>query len=139
MIGFNFKFTDIQAVIGIVQMNKLDWRVKRMKDIYARYRKNLSNINEVQFFNQDLKNTTPWFIDIKTQKRDGLMAYLKSNNIGSRIMYPPINKQQAYDVEGEHIVSNEIGVAGLWLPSSSKLTNDQIDFICDHIIKFYER
>ena len=67
------------------------------------------------------------------------MAYLKSNNIGSRIMYPPINKQQAYDVEGEHIVSNEIGVAGLWLPSSSKLTNDQIDFICDHIIKFYER
>jgi perosamine synthetase len=139
MIGFNFKFTDIQAVIGIVQMNKLNWRVKRMKDIYARYRKNLLNINEVQFFNQDLKNTTPWFIDIKAQKRDGLMAYLKSNNIGSRIMYPPINKQQAYDVEGEHIVSNEIGVAGLWLPSSSKLTNHQIDFICDHIIKFYER
>jgi len=139
MIGFNFKFTDIQAVLGIVQMGKLDWRVKRMKDIYARYRKNLLNVNEVQFFNQDLKNTTPWFIDIKAKKRDDLIAFLKLNNIGSRIMYPPINKQQAYNVEGEHIVSNEIGVAGLWLPSSSKLTNEQIDFICDHIIKFYER
>ena len=44
MIGFNFKFTDIQAVIGIVQMGKLDWRVKRMKEIYARYFKNLSNV-----------------------------------------------------------------------------------------------
>lgn len=139
MIGFNFKFTDIQAVLGIVQMSKLDWRVKRMKDIYARYRKNLLNVNEVQFFNQDLKNTTPWFIDIKAQKRDDLMAFLKLNNIGSRIMYPPINKQQAYNVEGEHIVSNEIGVSGLWLPSSSKLTDGQVDFICDHIIEFYER
>ena len=54
MIGFNFKFTDIQAVLGIVQMGKLDWRVKRMKDIYARYRENLLNFREVQFFNQEI-------------------------------------------------------------------------------------
>jgi perosamine synthetase len=52
-------------------------------------------------------------------------------------MYPPINKQQAYNVEGEHIVSNEIGVKGLWLPSSSKLTNEQIDYVCKQIKQFY--
>ena len=139
MIGFNFKFTDIQAVLGIVQMGKLDWRVKRMKEIYARYKNNLSNIAEIQFFEQDLQNTTPWFIDVKADKRDKLMAFLKLNNVGSRTMYPPINKQQAYNVDGEHVVSNEIGLSGLWLPSSSKLTNKKIDFICDHIMKFYER
>lgn len=139
MIGFNFKFTDIQAVIGITQMGKLGWRIKRMKEIYARYRENLLNVKEVQFFSQDIKNTTPWFIDVKAQNRDNLMAFLKLNNIGSRIMYPPINKQQAYNVEGEHIVSNEIGISGLWLPSSSKLTDEQIDFVCKHIIEFYER
>ena len=137
MIGFNFKFTDIQAIIGIVQMGKLDWRVKRMKEIYNRYKENLLNLKEVHFFNQDLKNTTPWFIDIKAKKRDDLMAFLKLNNIGSRIMYPPINKQQAYNLEGEHKVSNEIGEKGLWLPSSSKLTNHQIDYVCEHIKKFY--
>ena len=67
------------------------------------------------------------------------MAFLKLNNIGSRTMYPPINKQQAYGIEGEHIVSNEIGISGLWLPSSSKLTNKQIDYICQKIIEFYEK
>ena len=67
------------------------------------------------------------------------MAFLKLNNVGSRIMYPPINKQQAYNVDGEHVVSNEIGVFGLWLPSSSKLTDEQIDFTCDKIIDFYEK
>lgn len=138
MIGFNFKFTDIQAVIGIVQMSKLEWRMNRMKEIYSRYRENLSSIKEVQFFKQDLEKTTPWFIDIKAHKRDELMAYLKLNNIGSRIMYPPINKQQAYNVDGEHIVSNEIGILGLWLPSSSKLSNGQVDYICKNIIDFYE-
>lgn len=139
MIGFNFKFTDIQAVLGIVQMGKLDWRINRMKEIYARYKNNLSNIEEIQFFEQDLQNTTPWFIDVKAEKRNDLMTFLKSNNVGSRIMYPPINKQQAYNVDGEHVVSNEIGVFGLWLPSYSKLTDEQIDFTCDKIIEFYEK
>ncbi len=137
MIGFNFKFTDIQAVIGIVQMGKLEWRMNRMKEIYRRYKNNLLNLIEVNFFDQDLKNTTPWFIDVKVDNRDGLMSYLKQNKIGSRIMYPPINKQEAYNVDGNHVISNEIGVKGLWLPSSSKLTNDQIDYVCEKIKLFY--
>ena len=61
----------------------------------------------------------------------------KNNNIGSRIMYPPINKQEAYKIEGEYEVSNQIGESGLWLPSSSKLTNEQIDYICKKIQEFY--
>jgi perosamine synthetase len=137
MIGFNFKFTDIQAVIGIVQMGKLGWRVNRMKEIYARYKENLSKLIEVKFFDQDLNNTTPWFIDVKVENRDKLMTSLKLNKIGSRIMYPPVNKQQAYNVEGEHVVSKEIGIKGLWLPSSSKLTNKQIDYVCEQIKQFY--
>ena len=137
VIGFNFKFTDIQAVIGIVQMKKLKWRINRMKEIYMRYKNNLSEIPQVKFFAQDLKNTTPWFIDVKANNRDELMVYLKKNKIGSRVMYPPINKQEAYNIEGEHVVSNEIGVSGLWLPSSSKLTDKQVDYVCESIIEFY--
>lgn len=137
MIGYNFKFTDIQAVIGIVQMGKLKWRINRMKEIYKRYMEKLDHINQVKFFDQDLKYTTPWFIDVMVDAREELMNFLKLSNIGSRIMYPPINKQKAYNNPGEHLVSNEVGKKGLWLPSSSKLTNDQIDFICENISKFY--
>ncbi len=137
MIGFNFKFTDIQAVLGIVQMGKLNWRTNRMKEIYRRYKNNLLNLSQVEFFDQDLKFTTPWFIDVKVDKRDGLITYLKQNKIGSRVMYPPINKQLAYDIKGDHVVSNEIGEKGLWLPSSSKLTDSQVDYICHKIKHFY--
>ena len=138
-IGFNFKFTELQACIGIEQMKKLAWRVGRKKEILSRYKNELKGVAQVQFFHQDLEYTTPWFIDVKVENRDELMAYLKLNKIGSRIMYPPINKQQAYDVAGEHIFSNEIGVKGLWLPSSSNLTNEQIDYICNTLKEFYER
>ena len=136
-IGWNFKFTDLQAVIGIEQMKKLSWRVQRKKEILYRYQKNLKDCSYVSFFDTDLTNTTPWFIDILCEKRDNLKKYLKENNIGSRVMYPPINKQKAYNVKGDHPISNLVGKKGLWLPSQSQLTNEQIDYICSTINSFY--
>ncbi len=137
-IGWNYKFTDLQAVIGIEQMKKLDWRIKRKKDIYRAYVKLLEEIEQIKFFEQDLKLTTPWFIDCLVEKRIELMSFLKQNGIGTRLMYPPINKQKAYQIPGEHPVSNLVGEKGLWLPSQSSLSEQQIEYICNTIREFYK-
>jgi perosamine synthetase len=137
-IGYNFKFTELQAVIGIEQMKKLQWRVDRKKEILRLYQLELESVKQIKFFKQDLINTTPWFIDILAEKRAQLLEYLKLNGIGSRIMYPPINKQKAYNITGEHKVSNLVGEKGLWLPSASQLTDEQIKKVCSEIIIFYK-
>lgn len=137
-IGYNFKFTDIQAVIGIEQMKKLNWRINRKKEILLKYKEKLRGLNEISFFDQDLEYTTPWFIDILANKRDDLMLYLKEKGIGSRPMYPPINEQLAYNTEGTYPISRMIGGKGLWLPSSSQLTDSNISIIAQKIIDFYK-
>ena len=136
-IGYNFKFTEMQAVIGNEQMKKLPWRVERKKEIIKLYQNLLTGVKEIKFFNQDLSCTTPWFIDVLAENRDELAKYLKENGIGSRIMYPPINKQKAYTLPGNHPVSNLIGEKGLWLPSACQLTDEQIATICKQIKNFY--
>lgn len=136
-IGYNFKFTDLQACVGIEQMKKLPSRTQRKKEILNLYQKNLSDIEHLSFFKQDLSFTTPWFIDILVNDRENLMKFLKDNQIGTRPMYPPINKQQAYKVSGTHKVSNLVGKKGLWLPSSYLLSNDQIKLICQQVLKFF--
>ena len=136
-IGFNFKFTEMQAVIGNEQMKKLPWRVERKKEILKHYHSLLSDVKEVSFFDQDLKWTTPWFIDVLAEKRDELVIFLKGKGIGSRTMYPPINKQIAYSIKGEYLVSNLVGEKGLWLPSAAQLSDNEIEKICLNIKKFY--
>ena len=136
-IGYNFKFTELQACIGIEQMKKLASRTVRKKEIYSYYYQKLKSLNEIAFFKQDLVCTTPWFIDILAENRDELQSFLAKNNIGTRLMYPPINKQKAYMLDGEHEVSELVGRKGLWLPSSSRLTDHQIDYICNKIKEFY--
>ena len=136
-IGYNFKFTELQATIGIEQMKKLPERVDRKKEIFSKFKSSLSEIEQVKVFEHDILNTAPWFIDVLVEDRESLMNHLKDNGIGSRVMYPPLNKQEAYNVAGFHPVSENIGNQGLWLPSMVQLTNEQIDTICSHIKDFY--
>ena len=138
-IGYNFKFTELQACIGIEQMKKLEDRVARKKEIYNRYAKLLENEKNISLFFNDNDTTAPWFIDATVVDRENLQLYLKQKNIGTRVMYPPINKQKAYDIPGNHKVSNLVGDNGLWLPSSVQLTDEQISHICASIQDFYSR
>ena len=136
-IGYNFKFTDLQACVGIEQMKKLDWRIERKKEMLVKYQQALRGLGSVKFFEQDLINTTPWFIDILCERRSDLQEHLKQRGIGTRAMYPPINKQEAYQRVGDHPVSELVGRQGLWLPSSSQLTDQQIETVCDAVAEFY--
>ena len=136
-IGYNFKFTDLQACVGIEQMKKLPDRVVRKKRIWEGYRDRLRDIPGIKLFSHDLNNTTPWFIDCLAERRERLMDFLNEHQIGSRVMYPPINRQRAYDLPGNYPVSEEVGRKGLWLPSSNQLSDHEIDRVCGAIRQFY--
>ena len=136
-IGWNFKFTDLQAVVGLEQMKKLPGRVLWKKSIAQRYCEMLSGIAEVKLFAHDPKYEVPWFIDATVERRDELADFLKSKGIGTRPMYPPINAQKAYRIAGSFPVSERVGRDGLWLPSSCELTFDDVEYVCQNIRNFY--
>jgi len=136
-IGYNFKFTDLQACIGIAQMAKLAFRLTRKKEIYRLYRQELGGVPQLRFFEQDLEHTTPWFIDALVEQREQLQSFLKQRAIGTRVMYPPINEQEAYRVPADCPVSRMVGRDGLWFPSACKLTDPEVRRICDATRCFY--
>ncbi len=136
-IGYNFKFTELQACVGLAQMKQLPERVQRKKAIWHRYNEQLQSTPGVSLFAHDTQLCTPWFIDGRFEQRDALSAHLKAKGIGSRTMYPPIHHQGAYDRDGSHPVSEAIGREGLWLPSMIQLTEEQIDRICNSIREYF--
>lgn len=137
-IGFNFKFTELQACIGIEQMKKLPARIERKKEIWRIFKNGLSGVEGISLYDHDLTRTSPWFIDAIVENRENLIAHLKNECIGSRSMYPPINQQKAYLVPGSYPVSEFVGESGLWLPSAVQLTNEDIERVCQSIRDFYK-
>ena len=138
-IGYNFKFTDLQAVIGIEQMKKLEWRVRRKKEMFAFYRSELKGVPGVQFIDTDLSETTPAFIDILVDNRESLASHLSNQGIKTRPFYPPVHSQPAYGLRGSYPVTEDAAARGLWLPSSAFLTDDDIRHIIRTIHDFYSR
>jgi len=136
-VGLNFKITDLQAVIGRVQMSKLPQRVVRKKEIWLKYHQALKDNPNIKLFDHDLDLVSPWFIDSLVENREELIEYLRGCGIGTRKMYPPINKQVAYNLPGSFPNSELIGEKGLWLPSFVQISDDEIQFIANAIRDFY--
>ena len=136
--GWNFKFTDIQAVIGLEQMKKLPQRILRKKNMGKRYEQGLKNIKGIKLIVTDYIETVPWFFDALCERRDELMKYLKEKGIGTREFYPALHAEPAYGYQGQYPIAEKISKQGLWFPSSVKMSDEQIDYICSCVKMFYE-
>ena len=136
-IGFNFKFTDLQAVLGISQISDLEKRIKKKREIFKYYWDYLSNNKNVKMFDF-AKNETPWFVDIYIENPEKLQKYLKLKKISSRLVYPSLNTLKIFKAKGNFVNSNYYCKRGLWLPSSLNLKKNEIKEISKCIIDFFK-
>jgi perosamine synthetase len=141
-IGYNFKFTDLQSVVGIEQIKTINYRVNRKKELFSIYYNRLKHMNQIQFLETDLTQVTPWAIDVifeSEESRNGIAKYLLSEGIGTRIFYPALNSQAPYSYfkQGSFPESESIVNRGLWLPSSISLSDKDVIFICNKIISYF--
>lgn len=132
IFGINLKFTDLQAVIGIEQLKKMNYRTKRMREIYNLYYENLKDYYEMK---EPLDvDWFPWFVDIYTDNRDSIIDILKKHNIQTRKTYGEINKTEIYYSDKILPNSDYVSKQGLFLPSFITLTDAQILYICKLLI-----
>jgi len=141
ILGTNAKFNDLQAVIGIEQMKKLPARVSRKQHMYWQYIEMLAGYEEkITPINTVLDNCAPWYMDFLCEDRDDLISYLGKHEIEAQPFYQPIHRMPYYKKEfgkQKFPEAEYVSEHGIWLPSSIKLTDMDIERICTVIINFY--
>ena len=142
-IGFNFSFTDLQAAIGIAQLNKLDKIIERKKYIHDFYTNHLDGIDEIGFQEIPRETTKPvfWFTNIYIENLSHLQKHLSSNGIGSRRYFYPLHKQPCYTSMESYDNPNSMYayLHGLSLPSSYEITDSDLSHIVNVIKQFYKK
>ncbi len=133
--GYNLKITDLQSILALGQLNNVDYRIKKKREIYQQYYNLLKDNKKIKIFPPN-KNETNWSVDIYLNKSSGLFKKLKSKKIISRFVYPPINSQKIYINQKGLPVSNKFCKNGLWLPSSIDLKKKEIVSICNIINRY---
>tara|TARA_R110002124_G_scaffold116567_1_gene273183 strand:- start:3042 stop:4133 length:1092 start_codon:yes stop_codon:yes gene_type:complete len=140
-IGYNFCFTEMQAAVGLAQLDKLKGIIKSKQNIKDRYSSSLDSYMTPLV--PDEKTTTPvyWFTSFLTPHKRELQDYLKGEGIQTRDFFYPLDMQPCYDtnvVRGSSFeVSQELYSLGLSLPSSFGLSEQDQTRIISKIKEFF--
>jgi len=138
--GYNFKFTNIQAAVGLGQISYLDERITRLKKTYEIYLDELSEIDGLDILPFNTQNgELPLWTDIITSRRDDLVDYLKKENIDCRKFWHPIHTQAPYKSSyKKYLISSKLSPLALWLPSSYTLSDDDVFYVSNKINHFFK-
>ena len=145
-IGYNLKSGDIQAAIGLAQLDRLDTFVGKRKNNWAYLYKNLKDLEEFLVLPKPTKFSDPsWFgfaITVKNNSpisRNDLVIKLNESKIGTRLLFGGnLLRQPAFigtprrvvgDLKNSDIVMNQTFWIGVW----PGLTEQMLDYVIENI------
>lgn len=142
--GFNYRMTNMQAAVGVAQLEKLNRFIEKKREIAKWYSEGLKEIGEREVVK--LHPEMPWakciywMYSILIQdefglSRNNVMERLKIEGIETRPLFYPINEMPPYKTEGTFPVAAGLSRRGINLPSSTNLTTEQVQYITSTIRK----
>ncbi len=134
-LGFNYRPTNLQAAVGLGQLEGIDRLLERKRTMADLYKKNLSGINGLRLpTEKDYCTNVYWMYAVMVDKgRDELCAALKEKGVDTREFFLPCHSQPAIDVQSSEAfsVTEDVSARGFYLPSGLAITDEQIEYVCD--------
>ena len=147
-LGWNLRMTNLQAAVGLAQLERLDEFVVIKRRMGETYNKLLGNIEGIQLPLQktNYSENIYWIYGILIDKKmktsaKEVMNYLKENGIGTRPFFYPIHQQPVLKKMGlfkndSHPNSELMYEQGFYIPSGLGLTQEEIE-ITSNILNLY--
>lgn len=144
-IGYNYRLSNVSAAIGCAQMEELDWRVNRRRAIHGIYAEALRDNPVVSVYNNpdNTFNSNYWLStilldDASPVSADVLRQKLASHNIETRLLWRPMHMQPVYEDAPAYVngVSQRLFGHGLCLPSSTTLSDEQVQYVAQLINRY---
>ena len=149
-IGYNYRMSNVLAGIGRGQMEVLEDRVNKRRDINNYYYQNLSQIPGIYFLKEPSSDyfSNYWLTTIlvdpsKTKgiTREDIRLALLKENIDSRPLWKPMHLQPVFKdyISFQNGVSEKLFINGLCLPSGSNMTENELRRILEAVIQIVSK
>ena len=144
--GYNYRLSNICAAIGLGQMQALDQRVARRREISGRYSEMLSRPG-ISFMPEPLGlRSTRWLTTLKIDpavtgvSREDIRLMLLEHQIESRPLWKPMHQQPLYAGTPYYGsgVDERLFEQGLCLPSGSDMTDEQQEEVINRVLSLIE-
>lgn len=138
--GVKFKMSNIQAALGLAQLERVDEMIEMKRRLFSWYQNGLQGVPHFTF-NEEVEGgrSIDWMTSILLDKdspirRDELMLELKRRNVDTRCVFPSISQYPIWPRKSEprpHALY--IGENGINLPSGVCLSKEEVSYVCTQI------
>lgn len=148
-VGYNYRMTNLQAAIGHAQFGKIDQIIAAKRSLATKYLQRLAHRDDIQFpVEKSYAKNVYWMFHILLRgknagRRDEVMRKLADKGIETRENFLPYNMQDVFIRRGwtsadQCPVANDLGLRGFYLPSSPKLPDEDVEYVCDSLIQILD-
>jgi perosamine synthetase len=141
VIGYNYRMTNIEAAIGLAQLENIEQHLEDRQKINGWYRKHLDKLHEYIDYQveQPDGHSVVWMFSVLFSKnvsisRDTIMEKLTERGIETRPVFYPLHIMPPYrEEDGKYPVAEDIASRGINLPTYTGLTEEEVEYICEKI------
>jgi perosamine synthetase len=136
-IGYNYRMTNLQAALGVAQLERIGELIAIRVRNANHYSERLSSVPGITLPPQaEWAENVYWMYTVLIEDefgldRDAMMVRLKEQGIETRPMFYPIHTLPMYNRGQRFSVAEELGRKGINLPSGAALTSEQVNRVCD--------
>jgi len=141
-LGFNYRMTNMQAALGLAQLERFDPILKKRNRQETLYNNFLSSSDKLNLrIKQPWAETVHWMMTIHLRKngiRDKMLGYLKQEGVDSRQMIYPVHYAHHFKndyAQQDFPISEKVSLNSLHLPSSTNLSEESIEKISKTLLK----
>ncbi|MCX4296481.1 MAG: aminotransferase class I/II-fold pyridoxal phosphate-dependent enzyme [Lachnospiraceae bacterium] len=132
VVGFNYRMTNMQAAIGVAQLEHINEILEWRQSLEERYRSIFSKISQLQMQRNDLRGRKKiaWLVSVlvDSDKRDEVLRKFKQSNVDARPFFIPLSEMDIYKKYAKDCtVSRRISRMGLNLPTTYEIDDEKIE------------
>jgi perosamine synthetase len=143
VVGYNYRLTNIQAAIGLAQVERLDEQLRRHQQVAAWYREALAGAQGLTWQQQRAWARHAWwqFVAVVDESfapsRDAVLESLQASGVDARRIYYPMHQQPIF----QHLpnkpcpVADRLADRAVCLPTWAGLTRDEVHFVCERLLE----
>lgn len=134
-LGFNYRITNLQAALGVAQLERLDAFLERKRAVAAAYRAGLEDVPGVAVQDEaDWASSSWWMTTLRVDgshgvDRDELATRLRADGVDTRPVFVPLHLLPPYRQQGALPIAEAVGREGLSLPSSTSLSDSELEHV----------
>ena len=135
-IGFKYKMSNLQAALGLAQLERIDELIAKKRQIYYWYYDRLCGAPGIQISTEkECAKSIHWMTSIilSTANREEVCSKLMAKGIDTRPFFPPMSSFPMFR-NAHNPVAEYIGTRGINLPCPMNLTEGQAEYICTELI-----